>query len=142
MKVKIIFILFIIINLSCKKNSNKNPVPSISFDITINFALPSYSALTGVGGWAYVNNVGSRGVIVYRKGTQDFVAFDRHSPEDPDGKCKIPLTPDSANFLQLKDSCSGAIFSLYDGSAISGSKYGLRQYAVSFDGNNSLRIFN
>jgi hypothetical protein len=79
---------------------------------------------------------------VYRKATDLFVAFDRQSPKDPDGTCSKPLTPDADNFLQLNDTCSGATFSLYDGSAISGSDYGLRQYQTSWNGINSLRIYN
>jgi hypothetical protein len=44
--------------------------------------------------------------------------------------------------LQLDDDCSSAVFSLYDGSAISGSDYGLRQYQTFFDGSSSLRVYN
>ena len=127
--------------MGCKKNGNQNPIPSIPFDITINIEFPSYSSLIGVGGWTYVVG-GSRGIIVYRKSVDQFVAFDRQSPKDPDGTCSKPLTPDADNFLQLNDTCSGATFSLYDGSAISGSDYGLRQYQTSWNGINSLRIYN
>lgn len=137
------FLLFVILLTiaSCKKNGNQNPVPSIPFDITINIDLPSYSPLEGVGGWTYVSG-GSKGIIVYRKAIDQFVAFDRHSPKDPNGTCSQPLTPDSSNFLQLNDICSGAKFSLYDGSAISGSEYGLRQYQTQWNGTNMLRIYN
>lgn len=142
MKIQNIFILILLILFSgCKKNSKNNPVPNITFDITINIDLPSYSNLVGVGGWTYVSG-GSKGIIVYRKATDLFVAFDRHSPKDPDGVCQKPLTPDVDNFLQLIDSCSGAKFSLYDGSAISESEFGLRQYQTSWNGTNSLRIYN
>lgn len=140
---KVQFILLIIglaATVGCTKNKN-HPVPSIPFDITINLSLPSYSALMGVSGWAYVNG-GSKGIIVYRRGIDDFVAFDRHSPADPLGECEYPLFPDNDNFLQLNDTCSGATFSLYDGSPISGSEFGLRQYQTMWDGNQSLRIFN
>ena len=135
----ILFSLFI----GCKKkqSQNQNPIPSIPFDITINIDLPSYSSLIGVGGWTFVNG-GSKGIIVYRKSTDQFIAFDRQSPKDPENKCPKPLTPDSLNFLQLVDVCSGAKFSLYDGSPISGSEYGLRQYQTNWNGTNALRIFN
>ena len=93
---------------------------SIPFDITIDFSLPTYSNLIGVSGWAYVN-VGSKGIIVYRRGIDDFVAFDRHSPADPAGTCSTPLYPDSSNYLQLNDDCNSATFSLYDGSPMSNS---------------------
>ncbi len=137
--------LFLIVSLllitgSCKKNKT-NPVPNIPFDITIDINLPSYSSLISVGNWAYVSG-GSRGIIVYRKAADQFVAFDRHSPADPNGTCSQPLYPDKSNFLNLIDSCSSARFSLYDGSAISGCEFGLRQYQTLFDGAHSLRIYN
>ena len=124
----------------CGKN-RQNPVPNIPLDITIDINLPSYNALQGVGSYSYVTG-GSRGIIVYRKSLGEFVAFDRHSPADPNGTCPQPLYPDNANFLQLKDSCNNATFSLYDGSPISNSEFGLRQYATQFNGTNLLRIYN
>ncbi len=140
---KVIIIFFALVGLTffgCRK-SKTNPVPIISFDVTINTDLPSYSALQGVGGWAYVNG-GSRGVVVYRRSLEEFVAFDRHSPEDPEGICPTPLTPDSNNYLLLIDACSDAQYSLNDGSAIKGSDYGLRQYPTMWNGTNQLRIYN
>jgi hypothetical protein len=139
------FVLFLVITTillasSCNKNG-VNPVPNIPFDITIDITLPSYSNLTGVGGWTYVNG-GSRGLIVYRRAIDEFVAFDRHSPADPEGTCFLPLFPDSDNFLQLKDTCNNAAFSLYDGSPVSNSQFGLRQYRTVFNGTDLLRIYN
>lgn len=133
-----LLILFFLL-FGCKKR--KNVVPNIPFDITINLNLPSYQVLNGVSGWAYVNG-GSRGIIVYRRNIDEFVAFDRHSPKDPEGNCHTPLFPTQENFLQLKDTCSGALFSLYDGSPISGAEGGLRQYQTVFNGSDQLRIFN
>ncbi|MDX2361053.1 MAG: hypothetical protein QNK23_09620 [Crocinitomicaceae bacterium] len=140
---KLRFILLLVVGLAhigCTKNSS-HPVPNIPFDISIDISLPSYSALIGVSGWAYVNG-GSKGIIVYRRGINDFVAFDRHSPADILGDCPGALFPDDNNFLQLNDTCNVATFSLYDGSPISGSEYGLRMYQTAWDGNQSLRIFN
>ena len=136
----ILFALSVILIASCNKNKN-HPVPSVPFDVTIDINLPSYNALIGVGGWTYVN-AGSRGVIIYRRGLDEFVAFDRHSPADPEGDCPQPLYPDPDNFLQLIDSCSGARFSLYDGSPISGSEFGLRMYQTVYNGTNLVRIYN
>ena len=126
--------------LSCKK-SKSHPVPSIPFDITINISLPSYIDLQGVGGWTYVTG-GSKGIIVYRKSMDQFVAFDRQSPAEGGLNCATPLTPDSTNFLQLNDVCTGSQFSLFDGSPMNGCEYGLRQYQVVWDGNLSVRIYN
>jgi hypothetical protein len=139
-KYKQFFILFLLLLvLSCKKNS-LHPVPSIPFDINIYLNLPSYNSLESVGGWAYVNG-GSKGIVLYRKSSDEFVAFDRHSPAN-EGLCDQALITNSDNFLQLDDLCSEAKFSLYDGSIISGSEFGLRQYQTFWDGGNSLRIYN
>jgi hypothetical protein len=128
--------------LSAKcNNQNQHPVPFVPVDITIDMQLPSYSNLQGVGGWTYLNG-GSRGIIVYRKAIDEFVAFDRHAPSDPEGSCPMALYPDDQNFLQLIDSCNNAVFSLYDGSPVSNSIFGLRQYATQFNGNNLLRVYN
>lgn len=142
MKVRFILILMMGVFFSaCKKKSN-HPVPNFSFDFSINLTLPSYSDLNGVGGWAYVSG-GSKGIIVYRRNVEEFIAFDRHSPADENGDCDTPLYPDvDNNYLQLLDDCNGAIFSLYDGSPVSGSDYGLRQYQTQWNGNESLRIYN
>ena len=132
--------LILLSSSKCDKG-NQNPIPYVPFDINIDISLPSYNNLQGVGGWSYVIG-GSKGIIVYRRGIDEFVAFDRHSPVDPDGTCFLPLFTDNDNFLVLKDTCNNATFSLYDGSPISNSPFGLRQYAVQFNGSNIVRIYN
>lgn len=138
---RVFFIIVTFLSItSCGKN-HQNPVPSLPIDVTIDINLPSYNGLQGVGGYTYVNG-GSKGIIVYRKSLDEFVAFDRHSPADINGICPEPLYPNSNNFLELIDSCNNATFSLYDGSPISNSEFGLRQYATQFNGSNLLRIYN
>lgn len=142
MKIPFIFsivLVFLLSSSSCNKNK-LHPVPSIPFDITIDINLPTYSNLTGVGGYAFVTG-GSKGIIVYRRSTTEFVAFDRHSPAN-DGECNEPLIPNEDNFLELDDQCGDAKFSLFDGSPIANSEFGLRMYTTFFDGTSSLRIYN
>lgn len=136
----LLIFLAVILLFSCK-GTRKNPVPNIPFDLTINISLPAYIDLQNVGSYSYVDG-GSKGIIVYRVSIDQFVAFDRHSPADGSFNCGQPLTPTSANFLELSDSCSNARFSLLDGSAIQGSDVGLRQYMTFFDGSYKLRIYN
>lgn len=139
LRVLMVFTVLLVLG-SCNKN-RRHPVPNILFDITIDMSLPSYNDLIGVGGIAYVNG-GSKGIIVYHRGIDDFVAFDRHSPLDEAGDCPTPLYPDSNNYLILLDDCNNGQFSLYDGSPITESEFGLRQYQTMWDGNQALRIFN
>lgn len=141
MKVQIIlFLTFLCVISGCRKNRN-HPVPSVATDITIDINLPTYSDLQGVGGWTYVNG-GSRGIIVYRRAENDFIAFDRHAPSDPNGTCEKALYPTKDNFLILKDSCNDATFSLYDGAPVSNSEFGLRLFQTAWNGSNQVRIFN
>ncbi|WP_107037210.1 Rieske (2Fe-2S) protein [Brumimicrobium mesophilum] len=128
--------------LSCSKNK-QHPIPYYSFDANVNLTLPSYADLQGIGGWAYVSGIGSKGVIVYRQSLNVFVAFDRHSPAEGSFDCETGLTPDPNNFLILNDPCSNAQFSLYDGSIIGGdTKWGLRSYLVEYYGGQFIRIYN
>ena len=139
---RVILILLTIVTLTnCIKQEN-NTVPSIPFDVVIDINLPSYNSLAGVGGWCYIDGYGSRGLIIYRRSIDEFVAFDRHSPVDLEGSCFLPLFPESDNFLILRDTCNNATFSLYDGSPVSNANIGLRQYQTLYDGLNNLRIRN
>jgi len=140
---KVLFILLIggiTVSSSCKKNNTGNPVPTVPTDMTININLPSYNALVGVGGWCYIVG-GSKGIVVYRRSLDEFVAFDRHSPAN-NGQCADPLEVDNNNNLQLIDSCNNAVFSMVDGSPIANSEFGLRAYVTFFDGIDQLRIYN
>ena len=141
MKIQILLVISLFLVSGSCGNQQTHPVPYVPFNLTIDLNLPGYFSLAGVGGWAYVNG-GSRGIIVYRRSIDEFIAFDRHSPADVNATCPSPLFPDADNFLILKDTCNNASFSLYDGSPISGSQYGLVQYATSFNGNNLVNIYN
>jgi nitrite reductase/ring-hydroxylating ferredoxin subunit len=126
---------------SCQKQ-NLHPVPNIAFNTNININLPSYSGLQNIGGYAYVPNIGSKGVVVYRKTLEEFMAFDRHSPAEGGNDCD-PLILDAENSLLVVDVCSGAKFSLIDGSIVEGpSEFPLRMYRTVFDGAYTLNISN
>src|SRR5690554_6388523 len=78
---KIIFLAIAFSFFACN-NNKQHPVPYYSFNANINLTLPSYNYLLGVGGWAHVSGILSKGVVVYRHSQQNFVAFDRHSPAE------------------------------------------------------------
>lgn len=132
--------ILVLAGVSCRKN-RVHPVPSIAFEIQVDMNLPSYQELNNVGGWAYVNG-GIKGIVVYRQSVDVFVAWERMSPEDPEMTCASGLVSDSTNFLQLTDPCSNAVFSMYDGSPIANSNWGLRKYQTEWSGSNLLRIYN
>ena len=142
MKLRLILLFSLIITIFSSCNINKvHPVPNVPFDIIINLNLPTYNSLLGVGGYAIVESIGYKGVIIYRRSLNEFVAFDLQSPAEEAG-CETPLQVNADNFLQLDDVCYNAKFSLFDGSPMEGSKFGLRMYIAQFDGLNNLRIMN
>ena len=137
---KFIPILFIMLLTSCNKNDD-HPVPFVLTDEYVNINLPSYSSLLSVGGWAYVNG-GNKGLFVYRSNLETFVAYDRMSPTLEGASCE-PLYVDPDSGIKLIDECTTSEFSIFDGSLLSGNaQYPLRGYNTSFDGINTLRIYN
>ena len=136
---KISFIL-LLFTAGCQNNGN-HPVPNVAVSVQVNIFLPSYSSLQSVGGYAFVNG-GVKGIVVYRRSIDEFLAFDRMSTAEGGFEC-VPLEVDTNNFLFLNDACSNAVYSMIDGSIVSGdARYALKGYQISFDGYSILTIYN
>ena len=126
--------------LGCRRNLH--PVPDIPFNININVNLPSYSGLQSIGGFAYVENAGVKGLVIYRRSMDEFVAFDRMSTAMGGDTC-APLYVDPDNLLILLDPCTESKFSLFDGSLIQGpAEWGLRGYRTIWNVANILNVQN
>lgn len=125
---------------SCRQRLH--PVPDIPFNFNIDINLPTYAALQSIGNHVYVDNIGVKGVVVYRRSMDEFVAFDRMSTAAGGDTCQ-PLFVDPDNLLILLDPCTPSTFSLFDGSLITGpAEWGLRAYRVMFNGMNIINIQN
>lgn len=134
------FIILFTAFSGCRRNLH--PVPDIPFNINVNVNLPSYSGLQSIGGYAYVDNVGVKGLVIYRRSMDEFVAFDRMSTAMGGDTC-APLYVDPDNLLILLDPCTESKFSLFDGSLIQGpAEWGLRGYRTIWNGANILNIQN
>lgn len=135
-----ILFLFLLSSSSCRNRIH--PVPDIPFNINIDINLPTYAALQSIGNYAYIDNIGVKGVVVYRRAMDEFVAFDRMSTAAGGDTC-APLYVDPDNLLILLDPCTASRFSLFDGSLLNGpAEWGLRAYRVMFNGSNMLNIQN
>lgn len=133
-------LIFILTSFGCRQRLH--PVPDIPFNVNIDINLPSYSALQSIGNYAYIDHVGVKGVVVYRRSMDEFVAFDRMSTAAGGDTCQ-PLYVDPNNLLILLDPCTASTFSLFDGSLITGpAEWGLRAYRVLFNGSNIINIQN
>ena len=116
----------------CKKDNST--IPNVSVDIYIYLTQPSNVNLNSVGGWVYVSG-GVKGIIVFRKSTTEFAAYERACPYDPDaGAAKIDV--DSSGVIGVDNNC-GSKFSLFDNSILNGpSTRGLKMYYAEYNSSN------
>jgi nitrite reductase/ring-hydroxylating ferredoxin subunit len=134
--------LFTIIFLisGCKKESEQNnEIPVVAVSISISPNSTEYVELNPVNGWVYLTG-GYRGIIVYRRSLNEFVAFERACPYDWNAN-NTRIMVDTSGITAQCPTCKSK-FILLDGSTYSGpSGYPLKQYQTSYDG-NMLYIFN
>ena len=127
MKLSVLMMLSIFALSSCNKDAlDRIPEAYVNYRITIQeFAIKSKNGLLLVN---KQDNTGVSGLIIYKRADNAYVAFDRCSSVDPQKRCAI--IPDDPN-LTATDPCSGAKFSLFDGSAVKApAKRPLKQYNV------------
>ncbi|MDP3468016.1 MAG: hypothetical protein Q8S11_06760 [Daejeonella sp.] len=124
----IILIVLLILSLnSCNKDSlDRIPEAYVNYRITIQeFNIKNKNGLLLVN---KMDNTGVAGLIIYRRADNAYVAFDRCSSVNPQARCAV--VPDDPN-LTATDPCSGAKFSLFDGSpAKAPAKRPLKEYKV------------
>lgn len=119
-----IFLLFLV---SCRKDSiNRIPEAYVNYRITLQeFGIKNQNGVLVVN---QQNNTGVAGLLIYRRGDGAYVAYDRCSSVNPQQRCAV--VPDDPN-LTATDPCSGAKFSLYDGSPVKApAKRPLKEYRV------------
>ncbi|NPA67553.1 MAG: hypothetical protein GXO50_02980 [Chlorobi bacterium] len=121
---------------SCDENTGS--VPDVYVDIYLEYidSDPQYSDLRTTGGYIYITG-GVSGIIVYRSSPEEFRAYDRACPYDPDcGR----VTVDDANFYAVDTLCCGSKFSLLlDGAVSQGpAQFPLKQYNCIYDPNTQV----
>lgn len=127
MKARILIMLISLTLLSCTKESlDRIPEAYVNYRITIQeFNIKNKNGLLLVN---KMDNTGVAGLIIYRRADNAYVAFDRCSSVNPQSRCAV--VPDDPN-LTATDPCSGAKFSLFDGSpAKAPAKRPLKEYKV------------
>jgi nitrite reductase/ring-hydroxylating ferredoxin subunit len=127
MRIKLTYLFILISILSCSKdNIDRIPDVYVSYKITLQeFNIKSTNGLLLVNNQA---NAGVAGLIIYKRADGAFVAYDRCSSVNPQKRCAV--VPDDPN-LTATDPCSGAKFSLFDGSPVKApAQRSLKQYRV------------
>jgi nitrite reductase/ring-hydroxylating ferredoxin subunit len=130
----IFFTFFLLFTPQCKKDK-KDLIPYIYVNFYVNVNSTQYNGLSTIGGWAYVTG-GVRGIILYHKSVDEFMAYDRDCPYQTSNTCAL-LTVDKS-MVTATDSCCGSQFLLLDGSIVKGpATIMLKQYTTSYDENSS-----
>lgn len=131
---------------SCKKNIPQNPnIPNANINFTIDPNSTVFIQLNTVGGWLYLDEVPgiyvpypSRGIIVYRQDVSLFKAYERQPPNNPfqcDKGNNLTRLIVGDNYPFVKDTCTGTMYSILDGSLFSGEgQYPLIEYNAFYDG--------
>lgn len=163
MKNRVLHLLILIATLTtvfgCKKGTENPNRPSTPFSITIYPNTLQYQELNTVSGWIYLTpdaESTSRGIIVYRKSENEFLAYDRLPPNEPDA-CTDSLgntTRLVVDFPFVVDHCNNAYYNILNGQIIVAEPdmvplfpttgaivYPLIQYYTKYDG-QKLIIYN
>jgi nitrite reductase/ring-hydroxylating ferredoxin subunit len=128
MKFRSVLALSIVLLLSCAKDDGTF-IPDVYVNYTIPINDPSMSALNSPGGAVVISGHGVAGIIIYRRADNVFVAYDRCSSVNPQNKCAVTLDNPS---LTATDPCSGAKFSLFDGTPVKApATKSLKSYQVT-----------
>ncbi len=137
MKLPKLFLLFILGILSCGKERYYVPNVGVNFSIPLND--PRVSGLNSSNGFVVVQGYGAVGLIICKRSDNVYVAFDQCSTVNPEKRCAVK--PDESGFTAT-DPCSGAKFSLFDGSAMKApAVHPLKQYQVYTD-SFTIRVTN
>ena len=135
-------IIITFLYLSCKKSSTDDTIPNVPVSFTVYLSLPQFVTLNSIGGYVTIPEYGYRGIIVYRRSQDEFVAFDQACPYDPTVQ-GAKIVVDSSGITTIDPKC-GSKFNLYDGSVLHGpATRPMKSYNSVFDsGTNSVYISN
>lgn len=135
---KVLLIALTVFVLCGCKNQYED-IPLVNVNIYINIQSPDYQNLSGLGSWSYIDG-GSKGIIVFNVDNENYLAYERHCPYDPENSC-AKVSVDETN-LYAVDTCCSSRYQLLDGIPIDGpGTIPLKAYNTSFDG-NIIRIWN
>lgn len=126
----------ILLHIGCKKGEDEVEPPTY-INITINPNSTEYQELNTVGGWTYLPaTTPSRGIIVYRLSQDNFMAYDRMPPYEPDQCCNNGVcTYLIVDMPFVEDTCTSSIYQILDGAPFSGpSSTPLIRYTTYYDG--------
>ncbi|MCX6290358.1 MAG: hypothetical protein NT126_01180 [Bacteroidetes bacterium] len=114
---------------ACKKDNNT--IANVYVDFYIYLTQPSFANLNAVGGWVYVTG-GVKGILVFKKNSSEFAAYERNCPYDPNAT-NARIEVDSSNIIGVDKNC-GSKFGLMDNAILNGpATRSMKTYSADYD---------
>ena len=139
-KTILLFLLFLSLAACNDTITPVSPVPDVIVreEVNLNSILAQPLKIRD-GNSIYISG-GIKGIIVYRKTQDIFLAYERQSPYKMEDTCGIINVPSSQFYME--DTCHGCTFS-WEGRPLSGPcRDVLKSYSVSYLNSNTLLITN
>lgn len=138
--IPLFFLFFLFPLFTCSENDSYIPEIYVNFNVNLND--PEFFALNASGNYVIVNG-GLRGIVIYRKSFDEFLALDLTCTFDPKEDCAT-LKPNTVKNFIFEDLCCGSQFSmLLDGFPVAGpAKLPMKQYNVSFNASSQILYIN
>lgn len=143
----------------CKEYPQNPIAPTTPFNFSIYPNSSMYQELNTISGWIYLTSEvesTSRGIIVYRQSDNEFLAYDRLPPNEPDACTDSHgnTTRLVVDFPFVVDRCNNAYYNILNGQIIVAEPdmipsfpidgttiFPLIQYHTTYDG-NKLTVYN
>jgi len=127
-----LLLLPVVILYQCKEEIYLDEILFVYIDETINLNNFEYNPLSNIGGYVYLK-AGVRGIIVYRKSADRYLAFEQNCPYQPMDDCALVKVDESTLFMV--DSCCSSTFD-FDGNPTGGpAQIPMRQYRTFLEQN-------
>lgn len=142
MKKILVILTFLLVAVSCDDTPHNPNIPNVYINFSIEPNSMFYSELNTVSGYLEVTAPWpSRGIIIYRYSLNEFKAYERQSPNEPNhcGENSRLIV----DFPFVVDTCLNVKYSILDGSIFTAgyNGYPLIEYGTQYDG-RILRVFN
>lgn len=140
-KIAFFFLIILVSVFLFTCNKDKERIPYVYVDFYLNLNDPDFNELSVVGNSIAVTG-GVKGIIIYRKSLDEFVALDRCCSHEPSKSCEF-VSVDSTGLFAICNCCQSQFY-LYDGYVSKGpAEFPLSQYRTSYNSyTNTLHVFN
>ena len=124
-----VIVSFVFSISECKKDNSS--IPNVAVDFYIYLSQPSSAPLNSPGNWI-PSSGGVKGIIVYRRSVDEFAAYERDCPYDPNAS-NARIDVDSSNIIAVDRNC-GSKFNLLDNTILNGpATRSLKTYHADYD---------